>query len=361
MTAIDERPTSRMPTVRSPWDVDRDELAELLGGQPRYRVDQVWQGLYEKGTPPSEQTNLPKALRAQLAETLPPALARVARQETADGDTVKSLWELSGGAQVETVLMHYRDRSTVCISSQAGCGMACGFCATGQGGLERNLTVGEIVEQVVRAQADAIPRRLSNIVFMGMGEPFANYRRVVESLHRITGDLGIGARKITVSTVGVVPRIHDFADEGLQVGLAVSLHAANDDLRSELVPLNDRWPIADIVEACRHVRAATGRRVSFEWAMIDGTNDRDADADELARVALAADAHINLIPLNPTPGWPTVGTPTKRIAEFADRVGRAGANVTVRRNRGTDIDAACGQLRASHDSATPVTLTERRS
>ena len=345
-------------TAVSPWDLDRAAIGELLSDQPRYRVDQVWKGMHEQGLAPSEITTLPKALRAELAESLAPALTPSARQVTSDGLTVKRLWELPGGARVESVLMHYPGRSTVCISSQAGCAMACGFCATGQAGFERHLSVGEILEQVVVARREAEPRRLSNVVFMGMGEPLANYDRVIAAVRRIIDDLGIGARKITVSTVGLVPQMRRFADEGLQVGLAVSLHAANDELRTELVPINKRHPIADVVEASRRFREMTGRRVSFEWAMIDEVNDRDSDADELAAVAKRARAHVNLIPLNPTPGWPTVGTPPDRIREFAARLENLGVNVTVRANRGTDIDAACGQLRANHE-ATPVTLSPR--
>ncbi len=342
----------------SPWDLDRNALGELLADHPKYRVDQVWKGMHEQGLAPSEISTLPKALRQELAETLAPALTPAARQETADGMTVKRLWELPGGARVESVLMHYPQRSTVCISSQAGCAMACGFCATGQAGFERHLSVGEILEQVVVARNEAAPRRLSNIVFMGMGEPFANYDRVMAATRRIIDDLGIGQRKITVSTVGLVPQMRRFADEGLQVGLAVSLHAANNELRTELVPINKRNPIEDIVGASRTYRQNTGRRVSFEWAMIADTNDRDSDARELIKVANDARAHVNLIPLNPTPGWPTVGTAPERIRQFAAQLEAGGVNVTVRANRGTDIDAACGQLRANHE-AKPVTLRRK--
>ncbi|MEZ5228734.1 MAG: 23S rRNA (adenine(2503)-C(2))-methyltransferase RlmN [Acidimicrobiales bacterium] len=326
---------------------------------PRFRVDQLWKGLYEQGIEPGEISTLPSALRDELAEDYAKALVPIARQATADDLTVKRLWELDDGARIESVLMHYPERSTVCISSQAGCAMGCGFCATGQAGYERHLSVGEILEQVVTARNEARPRRLSNVVFMGMGEPFANFDRVIESIDRINVDLGIGARHITVSTVGLVPQIRRFTALGWQVGLAVSLHAANDDLRTELVPINSRHPIDELVDACREFRATTGRRVSFEWAMIAGTNDRDRDIDELAQVARRADAHVNLIPLNPTPGWPTVGTDPERIRVFARALADRGVNVTVRANRGTDIDAACGQLRADH-SATPVAMRPRR-
>lgn len=345
--------------MTSPWDLDRDALGDLLAGQPRYRVDQVWKGLYQQGLAPADITTLPNKLRAQLTESLTPALELTTESVSDDEKTVKSLWTMSGDAAIETVLMHYPERSTICISSQAGCAMACGFCATGQAGYQRNLTVGEILEQVVMARNQAKPRRLSNIVFMGMGEPFANYDRVLESIRRIISDLEIGARKITVSTVGLVPQIRRFAEEELQVGLAVSLHAANDELRTSLVPLNKRHPIADIVSACRYYRDQTGRRVSFEWAMIEGVNDRLSDARELATVAKDAAAHVNLIPLNPTPGWPTVGTGARQIRAFAAELESLGVNVTVRRNRGNEIDAACGQLRANQE-ATPVKLRPTR-
>ncbi|MGH1489320.1 MAG: 23S rRNA (adenine(2503)-C(2))-methyltransferase RlmN [Acidimicrobiales bacterium] len=339
----------------SPWTPDRDGYRSLLEGHPSYRVDQIWQGLYQHDKAPEDQTNLPKALRADLASQVAPGLELAQTQTSSDSQTLKWLWNLDGGAQVETVLMHYRERSTVCISSQAGCAMGCGFCATGQAGYQRNLSVGEILEQVVAARRAAAPRRLSNIVFMGMGEPLANYDRLIESLHRLIADFEIGARHITVSTVGLVPQMLRFAEERLQVGLALSLHAANDELRTELVPINARHPIDDLIAACQLFRERTGRRVSLEWAMIDGVNDRPSDAEELAAVAIAARAHVNLIPLNPTPGYPTVGTPRPRIDEFVSDLKRRGVNATVRANRGTDIDAACGQLAAGDKSNSQAT------
>jgi 23S rRNA (adenine2503-C2)-methyltransferase len=358
---LDQAPTE------SPWSPDRPTFTKLLDGQPKYRIDQIWEGLYRNNTAPADQTNLPKALRATLAERFAPALHLANEQQSDDGRTIKWLWDLPNASRVETVLMHYKDRSTVCVSSQAGCAMGCGFCATGQAGYDRNLTVGEILEQIVVARRMAEPRRLSNIVFMGMGEPLANYDRLIESLHRIIADFEIGARNITVSTVGLVPQMLRFAEEGLQVGLALSLHAANDELRTELVPLNARHPIADLIAACQLFRERTGRRVSLEWAMIDGVNDRPSDAAELAEVASAARAHVNLIPLNPTPGWPTVGTPRDRIDEFVTDLRNRGVNATVRANRGTEIDAACGQLAAAATSGTTdagtttaVSLSPRR-
>jgi 23S rRNA (adenine2503-C2)-methyltransferase len=348
-----------MPTR---YDVDRDALAAVLAGEPRYRVDQVWDGLHRQGRPLEELTTLPAELRHRLAAELPPALRPVAEHEGDGGETVKWLFELDGGARVETVLMHYRDRSTVCVSTQAGCAMGCGFCATGQAGFERNLSAGEIVEQVVvaRRRAAAGGRRLGNVVFMGMGEPLANYDRVWAAVERLHGDVGLSARRLTISTVGMVPGIRRLAGEALPVNLAVSLHAANDELRDRLVPINRRYPIESLVAACAEHQRATGRRLSFEWALIDGVNDRETDAAELAGLARPLRAHVNLIPLNPTPGWPTTGSPAARVALFRDRLADLGVNATVRRNRGTEIAAACGQLTAEHP-VRPVAFSGRRA
>ena len=360
-TPVASTPPEAPEPSLSPWTPDRAWYADALADQPGYRLDQVWDGLYRNNTAPADRTNLPKALRAALADRLAPALRPAAEQSADDGQTVKWLWSLEDGSRIETVLMHYRDRSTVCVSSQAGCAMGCGFCATGQAGYERNLSVGEILEQVVAARRAAAehpdgPRRLSNVVFMGMGEPMANYDRLIECLHRLIADFEIGARHLTVSTVGLVPQMLRLAEERLQVGLALSLHAANDDLRTELVPINARHPIDDLIAACQLFRERTGRRVSLEWAMIDGVNDRPSDGIELAAVAAAARAHVNLIPLNPTPGWPTVGSPRDRIDAFANDLRSRGVNVTVRANRGTEIDAACGQLAAADPGPTPVSI-----
>lgn len=224
--------------------------------------------------------------------------------------------------------------------------MGCGFCATGQAGFTRQLSSGEIVEQVVAAARAARlgGRRLSNVVFMGMGEPMANYPRVWAAVEAIHDDLGIGARQITISTVGLVPGIRRLAAARLPVGLAVSLHAANDALRDTLVPINRRWPIAQLMTACRDYVEATGRRLSFEWALIDGVNDSPDDVSELAGLASRLRAHVNLIPLNPTPGWPTRGTPPEGVRVFAEGLRVLGVNATVRQTRGRSIDAACGQL-----------------
>jgi 23S rRNA (adenine2503-C2)-methyltransferase len=330
------------------YDLDRDALAARLSGEPRYRVDQLWRGLYEQLADPHELTTLPKALRARLDSELPLALTPAAESVSHDRQTTKWLWRLADGAHIETVLMLYRDRATVCVSTQAGCAMACGFCATGQAGFDRNLSTGEIVEQVVRSvrAARAGGRRVSNVVFMGMGEPFANYERTWHAVERIHDHLGLSARHLTLSTVGIIPGIRRLTAERLPVNLAVSLHAANDDLRNELVPINRRYPIAELLAACRDYVAAKNRRLSFEWALIARVNDRASDAHELAALARPLRAHVNLIPLNPTPGYLTVGARPAVVREFRDRLTAVGVNATVRQNRGTDIDAACGQLAA---------------
>jgi 23S rRNA (adenine2503-C2)-methyltransferase len=351
------------------YDLDRAGLAALLDGEPRYRVDQLWDGLYQQLAEPSELTALPQALRRRLADEAPAALRPVAASVDETGATTKWLFALPDGVRVETVLMHYRDRSTVCVSTQAGCAMACGFCATGQAGFDRHLTTGEIVEQVVRAARDARghDRRLSNVVFMGMGEPLANYDRVWPAVERAHAALGLSARHLTLSTVGIVPGIRRLAGEELPVNLAVSLHAANDELRDELVPINRRYRLGTLMDACAAYLDAKGRRLSFEWALIDGVNDRRQDVIELTRLArsLPLAAHVNLIPLNPTPGWPTRGTAPEGVRQFRDWLVDAGVNATVRQNRGTDIDAACGQLAARHgdgggDAATGPVPVELR-
>jgi 23S rRNA (adenine2503-C2)-methyltransferase len=345
----------------SRYDVTREQLRATLAAEPPYRVAQVWDGLHRQLAEPAELTNIPKALRERLGAdpTLRPALTPVIESVSDAGDTVKWLWALEDGRQIETVLMHYPSgRSTVCVSSQAGCAMACGFCATGQAGFDRHLSVGEIIEQVVRAARAAAthgpaPRRVSNVVFMGMGEPLANYGPVWAAVERLHDDLGLSARHITISTVGVVPGIRRLAGETLPINLAVSLHAANNTLRDELVPINRRYPLEVLMEACRHHLSAKGRRLSFEWAMIGGVNDRPSDAGELAGLARPLGAHVNLIPLNPTPGYPTTGSPPAQVRRFAELLTTLGVNVTIRRNRGTDIDAACGQLRAHAEVQLP--------
>ena len=339
----------------SPYDLTRGELDLLLSDQEPFRARQVWDGLHARVLHPEEMTDLPVSLRTMLDAALPRALREVSRRSADEGQTTKWLWALHDGAQVETVLMHYPDRVTVCVSTQAGCAMACQFCATGQAGFQRQLSEGEIVEQVAEAIRAARPRRVSNVVFMGMGEPLANYDRVWRAVTKLHGDMGLSARHLTLSTVGVVPGIRRLAAEALPVNLAVSLHAANDAKRDILVPLNRRYPLAMLAEACAEYVDATGRRLSIEWAMIHDVNDQGGDAGELAQFARPLAAHVNLIPLNPTPGYAVRGSSARRVREFRDHLENLGVNATVRMTRGAEIDAACGQLAAS------VTLGRRGS
>ncbi len=330
--------------VTSLYDLDRAQLAEALADQPRYRVDQVWRGLWEERRPLGAITTVPLALRARLAEQFPSGLSARAAVDSDRGATRKWVFALHDGATIETVLMRYHDRVTVCVSTQAGCAMGCSFCATGQAGFTRHLRAGEIVEQVLVAAAAAAPLRLSNVVFMGMGEPLANYDATVGALRRLHDALGLSARHLTVSTVGVAPAIERLAREGLALTLAVSLHAANDALRDELVPLNRRYPLDRLFAACESWVAATGRRLSLEWALIAGVNDTPARLRELADFATGLRAHVNLIPLNPTPGYPVRGSDPATVRAAQASLREWGVNATVRDTRGRSIAAACGQL-----------------
>jgi 23S rRNA (adenine2503-C2)-methyltransferase len=334
------------------YGATRADIDALLAEReaPRYRAEQAWDALYRQQVALEDATALPRALRAELADALPLALEPVVEQTAHDGMTAKWLWScVRDHAQIETVLMRYPERATVCVSSQAGCAMGCTFCATGQAGFERHLDPGEIVEQVLRA-AQASPQRVSNVVFMGMGEPLANYDNTWAAVHRLHDDLGLSARRITISTVGVAPAMRRLAREDLPVTLAVSLHAPTDDERNQLVPLNRRYPISDVLDAAAEYAGARGRRVTFEYACIAGVNDSPAQAEALGRLLGRfpgpGGAHVNLIPLNPTAGFGGHAPATPSLHAFADRLRAHGVTATVRRNRGTDIDAACGQLRS---------------
>jgi 23S rRNA (adenine2503-C2)-methyltransferase len=330
--------------VASLYEYSKEELATLVLGEPRYRLDQLWHGLWTDALALEDVTTIPKALRARLREQFPPSL-EVANDVASDhGATRKWVFRLENGSTIETVLMHYDERVTVCVSSQAGCAMGCTFCATGQAGFSGQLSVGQVIEQVMFAVRSAAPARLSNVVFMGMGEPLANYATTVSVVRRLNEYLGLSARHLTVSTVGVAPAIERLAKEGLPLTLAVSLHAANNETRDELVPLNRRYPLERLHEACTTWLDVTGRRLSFEWALIDGVNDTDRAIDELSSYANSLDAHVNLIPLNPTPGYLVRGSSAKRVTEFRDGLLRQGVNATVRNTRGRSIAAACGQL-----------------
>lgn len=331
------------------YDLELEELRSLLAGEAPYRASQVWHGLYSSLRAPEEMTDLPLALRVRLAGS--PELGRsleLASERATDGGlTTKWLYRLADGSEIETVLMRYTRRATVCVSTQAGCAMGCRFCATGQGGFKRNLTAGEIIEQVVRAAAAATsgpPGRLSNVVLMGMGEPLANLRAVEPAVVRIERELDISARHVTVSTVGVVPGILRLAARDFRAELAVSLHAANDALRDELIPINRRWPLESLARACEKWTASRSRRLSLEWACMKGVNDSEKDLDELAAFASRLRAHVNLIPLNPTPGWPVEGSDPARVSEMAKSLADRAVAVSIRANRGGMIDAACGQL-----------------
>ncbi len=304
-------------------------------------------------------TDLPAATREELAAALLPRLLTAEREQACDrGQTRKTLWRALDGSYLESVLMRYPDRVTMCVSSQSGCGMACPFCATGQAGLTRSLSAAEIVAQVVagarelaRGAVPGGPGRVSNVVFMGMGEPLANYASVLTAVRALTapvpGGLGISQRSVTVSTVGLVPAIRRLAAEQLSVRLAVSLHAPDDERRDELVPVNRRWPVAEVLAAAFGYAAATGRRVSVEYAMIRDVNDQAWRADLLASLLAGQLAHVNLIPLNPTPGSRWTASDPEVAAEFERRLAVRGIPVTVRDTRGTEIDGACGQLAAA--------------
>ncbi|GAA5152772.1 23S rRNA (adenine(2503)-C(2))-methyltransferase RlmN [Nocardioides marinquilinus] len=358
-------PRGRAKPPRHLADLDPAERKALLEeqGLPGFRARQVSAHYFARLVDdPALMTDLPASSRDELVGALLPSLMTPLRTAEADGGTTrKTLWRLFDGALVESVLMRYPGRVTMCVSSQAGCGMACPFCATGQGGLQRNMSTAEIVEQVVagaralaRDEVPGGPGRVSNVVFMGMGEPLANYKAVVAAVRRLTDPapdgLGMSARGVTVSTVGLVPRMRQLADEGVPVTLALSLHAPDDELRNELVPVNTRWSVGETVDAAHAYFAATGRRVSIEYAMMRGINDQAWRADLLADVLQERGrgwVHVNLIPLNPTPGSKWTASDPADEREFVRRLEAKGVPTTVRDTRGREIDGACGQLAAS--------------
>ncbi|WP_374999615.1 23S rRNA (adenine(2503)-C(2))-methyltransferase RlmN [Aeromicrobium sp. CTD01-1L150] len=372
-----EQPRGRKKPPRHLADLTPEErqavAAEL--GEPAFRVKQVAHHYYARlEREPEAMTDLPAAQRERIAAALLPELLHPLRTLEADGGTTrKTLWRLFDGALVESVLMRYSagagrsERATLCVSSQAGCGMACPFCATGQGGLQRNMSTGEIIDQVVdgaAAMASGLvtggPGRLSNIVFMGMGEPMANYKAVIGAIRRMVAPapdgLGLSARNITLSTVGLVPRIRQLTEEGIPVTLALSLHAPDDELRDELVPINTRFKVHEAVEAAWEYARTTKRRVSIEYAMMRDINDQAWRADLLGDVLNSYGdgaggrwgwVHVNLIPLNPTPGSKWTASRREDEREFVRRLEAKGISTTVRDTRGSDIDGACGQLAAS--------------
>ncbi|MGZ5400503.1 MAG: 23S rRNA (adenine(2503)-C(2))-methyltransferase RlmN [Nocardioides sp.] len=360
-----DEPRGRKKPPRHLADLTEPERAALLveAGLPGYRAKQLSNHYFSRLVDdPADMTDLPAAQRDELVAALLPTLMTPLRTLEADkGATRKTLWKLFDGALVESVLMRYPGRVTLCVSSQAGCGMACPFCATGQGGLQRNMSTAEIVEQVVagarslaRGEVSGGPGRVSNVVFMGMGEPMANYKAVIGAVRRLTdpapGGLGMSARGITVSTVGLVPRIRQLTTEGIPVTLALSLHAPDDELRNELVPINTRSSVAETVEAAWDYARVTKRRVSIEYAMMRGINDQAWRADLLGDVLNSYGdwgwVHVNLIPLNPTPGSKWTASDPADEREFVRRLEAKGISTTVRDTRGSDIDGACGQLAA---------------
>ncbi len=363
-------------------DLDASQRVEAIAelGLPKFRAGQLTRHLFDRlSDEPEAWTDIPKAERELLAERfVPPLLDRVRDLSADAGTTVKTLWRLYDGSLVESVLMRYgvpglrasgkgRERATVCISSQAGCGMACPFCATGQGGLQRNLSTAEILAQVMDAarrlrdgEIPGGPGRINNIVFMGMGEPMANYTAVLRAVRGIVGPapegLGISARGVTVSTVGLVPQIQRLTEEGLPVTLAVSLHAPDDELRDTLCPINTRWPVAEVVGAAHRYFEKTGRRVSIEYALIRDINDQGWRADALANLLTRYGwgwVHVNLIPLNPTPGSKWTASRREDEQEFVRRLEARGVPTTVRDTRGREIDGACGQLAATEADLSP--------
>lgn len=380
-TRPDGRPTLQFasPRVKQPPKhladltlAEREaEMKEL--GLPGFRAKQISKHYFEHfTTDPEAMTDLPKEKRAEIIEHFfPPLLTEVKRLQTDNGDTIKFLWRLFDGALVESVLMRYPGRITLCVSSQCGCGMNCPFCATGQAGLTRNMSTAEILDQIV--QANRIIRagelggtrrgdvhfseeRVNNIVFMGMGEPLANYRRVMNAVHRMAAEapegLGMSARGITVSTVGLAPAIRKLADEKIPVTFALSLHAPDDELRDDLIPVNSRWKVDEVLDAARNYFEVTGRRVSIEYALIKDMNDHAWRADLLAEKLNARGrgwVHVNPIPLNPTPGSIWTSSDADVTAEFVRRLNDAGIPTTLRDTRGKDIDGACGQLVATEE------------
>src|SRR5215216_3237451 len=340
------------------YDLDLDEITNLLQqwNEPAYRAKQIWQGLYQHFYDSPEQfTNLPKSLREKLDPLLGSPIKPKLYLDSSDGQTRKTLFELHDGQVIEAVLMKYdpdtftgRGRRTLCISTQAGCAMGCVFCATGQMGFKRHLSSGEIIAQVMyyarmlRAENQVV----TNIVLLGMGEPFHNYDNTMEAIDRLNNSEGynFGARRFTVSTVGLVPMIRRFADEKRQVNLAISLHAADDESRVSMLPINKKYKIDDVLEACRYYVAQTGRRITFEWALINGVNDTPEVAKKLAARLKGLLCHVNAIPLNPTAGYEGRATDRQRAVLFKETLEQAGIPCTIRMKRGIDIQAGCGQL-----------------
>lgn len=339
------------------YDLDFEQFADLFKewGQPAYRARQLWEGLYlQLWSRPEDFSTLPKDLRQKLVDVFTfRNLHEAERLFSKDGQTTKVLFTLPDGQPIETVLMRYEERNTLCISTQAGCAMGCVFCATGQMGFRRNLTSGEIVEQVLvfARQLKDEGEHVTNIVLMGMGEPFHNYEATLAAIDRLGHPDGfnMGARRFTISTVGLIPAIKRFTAEKRQIGLAISLHATQDELRTSMLPVNQRYPIKDLIQACRDYVETTGRRITFEWALIQDVNDSPEEAGRLAELLSGLNCHVNVIPLNPTRGYSGERSTRERVSAFRDILESHGISCTVRVRRGIDIQAGCGQL-AEHAS-----------
>lgn len=316
-------------------------------GQPAFRGKQLFQWLSRGVASTEEMTDVPKALRAKIDQAggiTPPVVAR--KQVSKLDGTIKYLWQLADGNCIETVLMRYRHGNSVCISSQVGCAMGCAFCASTVGGKIRNLTAGELLDQVTFTQKDS-GAPISNIVLMGIGEPLDNFDEVMKFLENITSPEGvnIGMRNISLSTCGLVPKIDLLAEKKLQLTLSVSLHAPNNEIRGGMMPVNDAYPVEVLMQAVRRYQDTTGRRVSFEYSMVRGVNDSDACAKQLANLIRGMGAHVNLIPINPVDGSPYSATDAANVRRFQQKLESLGVNATVRRRLGSEISAACGQLR----------------
>jgi len=340
------------------YDLDQIDLHHLLGtwGEPTYRTAQIWQGLYQQlWSSPAEFSNLPASLRLRLSEHFTFSSLHPERElQSKDQETSKVLFRLPDGQPVETVLMRYKQRNTLCISSQAGCAMGCVFCATGQMGFKRHLSSGEIVEQVLyfARQLKERSERVTNVVLMGMGEPLHNYDATLRAIDRLNDPQGmnLGERRFTISTVGIIPKIKQFTEERRQINLAVSLHAATDELRSSMLPINRKYPIESLIQASRDYVQKTGRRITFEWALIQDLNDTEGHARELAQLLKGLLCHVNVIPLNPTKKYTGRATTRQRAAAFCAVLENAGIPCSIRIRRGIDIQAGCGQLAAEHNS-----------
>jgi 23S rRNA (adenine2503-C2)-methyltransferase len=358
-----------LPKLKNIYDLSFEDLNGLLKSweEPSYRVMQIWEGLYQKyWSLMDEFTAIPKSLRKKLSDyflsgqqvydkplgyqTLKP----ISKQESSDGETIKTLFSIKGDFLVEAVLMRYKKRQTLCISTQAGCAMGCVFCATGQMGFKRQLSSGEIVEQVVYYARDLarLNEQVTNIVIMGMGEPFHNYDATLTAVDRLNDPRGfnLGARRFTISTVGLIPGIRRFTNERRQVNLAISLHAADDELRSQLLPINKKYPLSELLPACLEYVHTTHRRLSFEWALIQGKNDTTEQANLLAKmlqdfkVGRSILCHVNVIPLNPTKNYLGQASTHQRAISFQKTLEQNGIPCTIRLRRGIDIEAGCGQL-----------------